>query len=177
MKYLLDGYNYVAYVLGHKNASNRQLKDLLLQLGSYADKTRQHIIVLFDGGLLAHKERSKSGYLEIVYAGQGHSADDEMVYELQRYERHEITAVTADRELQARIRQAGYSSINPGHFAGDVSTQQQQSRKKQTRINTKISHKTAQTPVIKYNKQENTEIDKLMQYAAQLKDRAEKDDE
>jgi hypothetical protein len=157
MLYLIDAYNYLAYVTGYKTCSARQIRSVLLGLERALALHDDQAIVVFDGGVLAHRESSCVGVCTIIYPGTGLTADQYLLDIMNTYRPGQAAVVTADREIIAGASSRGHHTVRPYEFQKLV----------QERLRTPEFSPKSHSGTIKYTDYQSTgEIDKIMEEAA-----------
>ncbi len=130
-KIWLDGFNFFHRwppTAGRLRASGRDgeiarvLGQALGRLAEALGARRGRVIVFLDGGL-RRESRTQNG-LRVVYAGPGQKADDALVEKIRGTGRRpDVTAVTSDRELAARLRAHGLTVAPAEEFAAWLTRQ------------------------------------------------------
>jgi hypothetical protein len=93
-----------------RGAATRRLHERLL----VADLSYDRVVLVLEGGARGGVRRGVDGHVRVTHAS-GHG-DDAIVGEVaaQRKAGHVVTAVTADRLLQARLEGLGAQVVGPG---------------------------------------------------------------
>jgi rRNA-processing protein FCF1 len=114
MPYLLDGNNLIGAVRRRARPSEEDRAALLAEIADRLRRTRARATVYFDGP--AGGTGASLGSLS-VRAASGTSADDAIVREVERArDPSSMIVVSADRELQRRVRDAGGRVCSPAEF-------------------------------------------------------------
>jgi predicted RNA-binding protein with PIN domain len=112
--YLLDGNNLIGRLRRTDRPDDAERLALIEELAGRLRQTRARAILFFDGP--AGQRDSSLGRLAVRVPRSG-SADDAIVRELERTRAPaEMIVVTADRELQRRVREAGGRICAPDEF-------------------------------------------------------------
>lgn len=124
MVIIIDGYNLLKQ-LHPNNKENLEWhkKNLLRELGAYKkmkEGSISEILVVFDGGGLAHATREIHHGIVMLETGYKRSADDWIIDYVDRYKNQEITIVSMDRQLCLTCEQHGAFSISVFDFAHAV---------------------------------------------------------
>jgi predicted RNA-binding protein with PIN domain len=114
---ILDGYNLL-FREGEASddVSLRDLREEFLRRVDARRETGQEVTVVFDGRAGAGPRRSGRPGLRVVWARAPRSADDVIVDLVRKEPRHQVTVVTRDRELVARVKSAGGRVASPEAF-------------------------------------------------------------
>lgn len=116
--YLVDGNNVIGQRVGWHRDKEGARRRLLEEMAQMARIRKIRISVVFDG----HPDRSfpdGSSYrgVKILYARPGSDADTRLVELVEgSRERRNLTVVTSDRQLTARIRINGVRVVRSGEF-------------------------------------------------------------
>jgi|GEM_PF-2818863 len=106
MLLLIDAYNVIRFLRpGEPGLIEREILWFLKMLRRYVvikqREMRCEVLVVFDGGLFAHKTREIVSGVPVVYAGKGRCADDVLVEYAEQY-REGAVLVSNDRRLAER---------------------------------------------------------------------------
>ena len=114
MPYLLDGNNLIGSVLGLSRPTAEDRQSLVAEIAERLRRSRATARLYFDGPI---GERPTSlGSLSVRSAEAG-GADDAIVRDVERAaDPSSMIVVTADRELQRRVREAGGKTCAPTEF-------------------------------------------------------------
>ncbi len=117
---IIDGYNLLKQLHpNNKENLESHKKTLLRKLGTYKkikQNTIKEIIIVYDGGCLAHALREIHHGIVTLEAGYKNSADDWIIDYVNRYKNEEITIVSMDRALCLTCEQHGAFSISVFDF-------------------------------------------------------------
>jgi predicted RNA-binding protein with PIN domain len=134
--YLIDGYNVLHQVLGHKQAgsgkrggsggSDLDLEDerrrLIDRIASYMGRTSDRAIVVFDSHTqLLQKQESATANVEVFFGSFSHSADsiiEREVYALSAGEN--VIVVSSDYQLQKTIFRPNVIRRSSRQFVSDL---------------------------------------------------------
>jgi predicted RNA-binding protein with PIN domain len=112
--YFLDGNNLIGRALATPRPTDEDRAALLRELSDRLRRTRASAVIFFDGPVEGGLK--SLGPVSIRSAG-ARSADDAIVAEIRRSRSAtEITVVTADRGLAARVQGAGAKTMAPDDF-------------------------------------------------------------
>ena len=100
MQIIIDGYNLLKARFG-PHASEKQRERLIAMVAQYAQVKKHDITIVFDGGPLNRATHDRMHGVEIICAGAGRSADDEIKMLLDKIRGNEILLVSSDNELCA----------------------------------------------------------------------------
>ena len=114
MPYLLDGNNLIGSVLGHSRPSDEDRQALVAEIADRLRRSRATARLYFDGP--AGNRPASLGSLSVRPASAG-GADDTIVRDVENAaDPASMIVVTADRELQRRVREAGGKTCPPNEF-------------------------------------------------------------
>jgi rRNA-processing protein FCF1 len=114
MPYLLDGNNLIGLVRRSSRPAEEDRRALVAEIADRLRRSRARAVLYFDG---AGDPRSAAlGSLE-VRGATGSNADEAIVRDVARAsDPASMIVVTADRELQRRVREAGGKTCPPKEF-------------------------------------------------------------
>ena len=95
------------------------VRALAVELGRYARARGETIVAVFDGERSDLPELPEGVRVEFA-AGPGPGAADERIAELAREHGAGMRVVTSDRELGARVREAGAEVLGAGGFRREL---------------------------------------------------------
>lgn len=132
MVIIIDGYNLLKQLHPHAKENLKWHKKTLIKaLGLYKKiKTGaiKEIILVFDGGVLAHATREVHQGIVVLESGHKKTADDWIIDYSERFKKQEITVVSMDRELCLACERHGSFSMSVFDFAHAVKLVIQQER-------------------------------------------------
>ncbi len=156
---VIDGYNVLKQVIYDRKITSFERGQFIAQLGRYARRRGNKIIVVFDGGPSDWLLKEKQHGIQVVYSGVHESADEYIKRYLQEHKAYDLLLVTTDRELNAWGDRLEIPSIDSHDFYQVV----QYILKQQGVKPTKDTRDT-----VKLADQERSEIDQLMEEASQV---------
>lgn len=94
-------------------------RDALVQtLTQYQDYTGVRVVAVFDGQGRRASQAGEPGGIQVIYSGQGETADDVIERLVARYGRdHELTVATRDRLEAQTAASFGAACVSPGLLA------------------------------------------------------------
>ncbi len=109
MALLIDGHNLIGRMPSLSLQDPDDEARLVALLKSYRARTGKAVTVVFDpGGAYAPPGRRKEGGVEVVFARQGHSADDLILHRVRESrDRRKWLVVTSDRRLAEAVGRLG----------------------------------------------------------------------
>jgi YacP-like NYN domain len=114
MPYLLDGNNLIGSVLGRSRPTAEDRQALVAEIADRLRRSRATARLYFDGP--AGGRPASLGSLSVRSSPAG-SADDAIVRDVESAaDPASMIVVTADRELQRRVREAGGKACPPNEF-------------------------------------------------------------
>ena len=114
MPYLLDGNNLIGSILGRARPTEEDRQALVSEIADRLRRSRASARLYFDGPV--GNRSSSLGSLSVQSASAG-GADDAIVRDVARAaDPASMIVVTADRDLQRRVRDAGGKTCAPGNF-------------------------------------------------------------
>ena len=114
MPYLLDGNNLIGSVLGRSRPTREDRQALVAEIAERLRRSRATARLYFDG---PSGDRPTSLGSLSVRAAEAGGADDAIVRDVARAaDPSSMIVVTADRELQRRVREAGGKTCAPSEF-------------------------------------------------------------
>ncbi len=114
MPYLLDGNNLIGSVLGRSRPTEEDRQALLAEIADRLRRSRATARLYFDGP--AGSRPTSLGSLSVRPASAG-GADEAIVRDVESAaDPGSMIVVTADRELQRRVRAAGGKTCAPSEF-------------------------------------------------------------
>ena len=114
MPYLLDGNNLIGLVRRSSRPGEEDRRALVAEIADRLRRSRARAVLYFDGP--GNDRPATLGSLE-VRAAPGSSADEAIVRDVTRAaDPASMIVVTADRELQQRVRDAGGKTCPPKEF-------------------------------------------------------------
>ena len=116
MTILIDGYNLIKSVEKVSMVSSEQIDRSLRELGRYAKKTANTVIIVFDGGPDLYQATDKIYGITVVHSGARMSADDSIKNYLSVNKSKDIILVSTDRELDAYAVSLGIEYVDSAHF-------------------------------------------------------------
>ncbi|NDD62746.1 MAG: hypothetical protein EBZ36_02010 [Acidobacteria bacterium] len=116
--YLVDGNNVIGQRVGWHLDKEGARRRLLVELAELARVRRLRISVIFDGRPdQSFPDGSSYRGVKVYYARPGSDADSRLVELVESArERKNLTVVTSDRQLTARVRVNGVRVIRSGEF-------------------------------------------------------------
>ena len=116
--YLIDGNNVMGQWVGWHRDKEAARRRLLTELADFAINRKVRVSVVFDGQpARAFPDGSSYRGVKIFYARQGSDADSRLVEIVEgSRERSNMTVITSDRQLTARIRVSGVKVLRSGEF-------------------------------------------------------------
>ncbi len=118
MRLLIDGHNLIGKLPDLSLADPDDERKLVRRLQIFAGRSRHRITVVFDPGLHeGSSSRESSSGVTTVYAGRGQTADGVIVGRVaQARNPRELTVITSDRELAAKVQVEGARVISSEEF-------------------------------------------------------------
>ena len=114
MPYLLDGNNLIGSVLGRSRPTEEDRQALVAEIADRLRRSRATARLYFDGP--AGNRPASLGSLSVRSASAG-GADDTIVRDVENAaDPASMIVVSADRELQRRVRAAGGKTCGPTEF-------------------------------------------------------------
>ncbi len=102
---IVDGYNLLAFLHGTGKTGFQEREKLVQALVNYfSTLQRGKAIIAFDGGIWSHAQREHKNGIDIVYVGNGVSADDWICSYISCNKEYLMTLVTNDKELKKRAK-------------------------------------------------------------------------
>lgn len=118
MNYFIDAYNLLFRFHDTSGSLQSKRQKLIEELNEKSLATSASLTLIFDAiSQYGEATRSQHDALSIIYTGEGISADDHIIEELDQMERPQnITVVTSDNQLAWRARQRGAKSQSVEQF-------------------------------------------------------------
>jgi rRNA-processing protein FCF1 len=114
--YLLDGNNLIGSVRGRSRPTEEDRQALVSEIADRLRRSRASARLYFDGPV--GNRTTSLGSLSVQSAAAG-GADDAIVRDVARAaDPSSMIVVTADRDLQRRVREAGGKTCGPSEFFG-----------------------------------------------------------
>ena len=114
MPYLLDGNNLIGSVLGRSRPTEEDRQALVAEIADRLRRSRATTRLYFDGPV--GNRATALGSLSVQASSAG-GADDAIVRDVARAaDPSSMIVVTADRDLQRRVREAGGKTCAPSEF-------------------------------------------------------------
>lgn len=118
MPYLIDGSNLCGAARDRRLGLPTGEEEMVRRLAAFASRRRTRLTVVFDGPAGPRRATGRAGGVTVIYSG-GQEADDRIVAIVERDARRpDITLVTSDRGLRARVRALGARVIGCREFSG-----------------------------------------------------------
>lgn len=148
---LIDAYNLIKQVIGNSHASDDQRKQFINELKRYSKKKNHKIVLVFDGGFHSFVTREKDGFLEVIYVGYNHSADDYIKDYLTKNKNQNLILVSSDLELKKKAESLNIEAFDAFEFYSKVKEAFDQ------KIKVNFSD-----DIKKMSDEQNSELDELM---------------
>ncbi len=149
---IIDGYNLL-----HAMYDEHSRKKLIAFLDKYAKTKTYQIKLIFDAGPDYYPTTQRGDKVSIIFSGQMQSADEYIRQYLSDYRNQDILLVTSDKEIIETARRYDISWIASRDF-GDIIRDRMKKRKSYAQV--------VKTDVIKLRKENDSELDLLMQQAS-----------
>jgi len=120
--YIIDGYNVLHAVPSLEEVLQadvkRARKELETLVNLYTRTANVSATVVYDSRSVpdAFDDFQDSGQPMIVYTGSGKTADDYIIDEAENLRSPDVTVVTRDRNILARVRRTGCDTMTPERF-------------------------------------------------------------
>jgi uncharacterized protein len=125
--YLIDGYNVLHQLLGHKQVEQKSdledaRKRLLDRIASYMGRSTDRAIVVFDSHTQAlQKQQSATANMEVYFGSFSHSADSIIEREVFALSAGEtVVVVSSDYQLQKTVFRANVIRRSSRQFVSDL---------------------------------------------------------
>lgn len=97
---VIDGYNFLKSITGQNFINDSVMQSWLKRFLTYTKLRRNRVVLVFDSGAVLQSESVTIGQLQVIYAGQGKSADDYLKKWLEHKWSEDLLLVTSDREIR-----------------------------------------------------------------------------
>jgi predicted RNA-binding protein with PIN domain len=119
--YLVDGNNLCGAGRDRRLGLPTDQDDMVRLLNDFATRRSTRLTVVFDGPAAAGRVRGSPGRVRVLHSGAGRTADDTIVALAGGTSApRDITLVSSDRELGARVRALGCRVMGCRQFAETV---------------------------------------------------------
>jgi len=119
--YLIDGNNLCGAGRDRRLGLPTGRDDMVRLLNDFAARRSTRLTVVFDGPAPPRGARGSPGRVRVAHSGAGRTADDAIVALAEGSDAPEdITLVSTDRELRARVRSLGCRVMGCRQFAETV---------------------------------------------------------
>jgi len=154
---VIDGYNVLKQVLLKDRINEHARNKFIKQLCRYAKKRGHLIRLIFDGGPLDFSTKEKVDGIYVVYVGAGQIADDYIKRYLEDNKSLDIILVSSDNDICRTAKRVGAEFIDSKEFY-EIMLEVLQKGVNQRSVK--------ETKAIKTSKNQDEELDRLMQEAS-----------
>lgn len=116
---IIDGYNVLKQVQGHKSTSHHELKVFVDELAGYFKRRGLEATVVFDGGPTPYPDATHKPFGHVVYSGYKECADTLIKRFLDDYKGREVVLISSDRALRDYAHERGFESLGGQEFYHD----------------------------------------------------------
>lgn len=113
---LIDGYNLLKNMYRTARASPSQIQQFKSQLVRYSKKSKNKLIIVFDGGPDIYPTRETVDGVVMVYSGTKRSADEVIQEYIQQLQGKDVVLISTDRALDAYAHRSGINHIDSADF-------------------------------------------------------------
>jgi predicted RNA-binding protein with PIN domain len=153
---LIDGYNLLKAIESRLSLTSRD--QFIALLVRYLAHKKIEGAVVFDSGPSLMINRQQYGLLQVVYVGQGHSADEYIIEYCRENRSKTFLLVTADRGILRAVAAKNIQAIDPVLFGERVAHS----------LREKEPEDDMRSALIKKTTDNEPELDQLMTYASLL---------
>ena len=142
MRYLLDGYNLLFFLIDSKNSFAAQRQKIIRFLQILFSRHKMNGILIFDGRVRYEEEsgRSYPSPLEVVYTSEGQSADEYIIERIENLKTPaKITVVTNDRALMTNAKSLKAQTVNISKFINWLTVRKKSKEFKPSTVETKYN--------------------------------------
>jgi len=158
---VIDGYNVLKQVFLKSMISERERIKFVNQLAKYSKKKGHEVKLVFDGGLLRWPTIEQVGRVSVIYVGAEEIADDYIKRYLADHKFLDILVVSSDQDICNFAKRLNIESIDAKEFYSILLTGLKKNNDQK---------KVKETKIIKISKQEDEELDKVMEEASKIVD-------
>jgi predicted RNA-binding protein with PIN domain len=126
MKIIVDAYNLLHAVFPGPRASDQQREKLIHFLRSYAKRSGNKILLVFDGGDFSYPYIDQQKNITIAWAGHHMSADDWIMEYLDKNHNQDLLVASSDREIQSYASDHGIVCIGAYSFYKTIERKMQE---------------------------------------------------
>lgn len=122
MNIVIDGYNLLRHLFAKEHRLEEKRRNLLIHQLALYKKLKQHevreIVIVFDGGDMRHATRTIREGIVVIFAGQGHSADEWIVHYVNKRAEvlGDLILISQDRKLVNQCERVGAFSMGVFEF-------------------------------------------------------------
>jgi predicted RNA-binding protein with PIN domain len=113
---VIDGYNVLKYGGQTRKRSENDREKFIATLNRYAKNKKLDIILVFDSGPTIWPFREKHERVLVIYAGQGHSADQFIIDYAHEQKAKQLVVVSSDREIINGVKPLGIETVSAADF-------------------------------------------------------------
>jgi predicted RNA-binding protein with PIN domain len=118
---IIDGHNLMVKLTGRGlDHEEEGREEVLRKLSAYSSKTRQPILIIFDGDHPDRLNPKSFGTVKVAYSAGNKSADDEIVKRIKASTRKDKLVVTSDRTLRNKCHSLGGATISSEDFVARI---------------------------------------------------------